>query len=56
MFYTNVVDISDVASTTDAGGPTAVGSLSSVRSKSFLENSVEWAPVVKKYRSLVSML
>jgi len=40
-------------STTDAGGQTAVGSLTSIRSKNFLENSVDWAPVVKKYRALI---
>lgn len=43
----------DVLSTTDPGGQTAVGSLTSVRSKNFLENSVDWAPVVRKYRALI---
>ena len=45
----------DVLSTTDAGGHTAAGSMSSIRSKNFLENSVDWKPVVKKYRSLIDL-
>ena len=29
-----------------------MGSSSSVRSKAFLENSVNWPPIVKRYRNL----
>ena len=49
----SLFDSADVASTTEAGAQTAAGSMSSVRSKNFLENSVDWTPVVKKYRSLI---
>ncbi len=28
------------------------GSLSSLRSKTYLETAIRWAPIVKKYRSL----
>ena len=43
--------ISDATSTTE-NGIGAMGSSSSVRSRQFLENSVNWAPIIKKYRNL----
>ena len=36
----------------DNGHLGGLGSLSSVRSRTFLENAVSWAPIVKKYRGL----
>merc|ERR1712150_114586 len=40
----------EATSTTDLGQ--AMGSSSSVRSRQFLENSVNCAPIIKKYRNL----
>ena len=43
--------ISEATSSTDLG-IAAMGSSSSVRSRQFLENSVNWGPIIKKYRNL----
>ena len=43
--------LSEATSSTDLG-IAAMGSSSSVRSRQFLENSVNWAPIIKKYRNL----
>ena len=37
---------------TTENGQAPVGSSTSVRSRHFLENSVRWGPIIKKYRSL----
>ena len=45
------ISISEATSSTDLG-IAAMGSSSSVRSRQFLENSVNWGPIIKKYRNL----
>ena len=45
------VPFAEVTSSTELGIG-AMGSSSSVRSRQFLENSVNWVPIIKKYRNL----
>ena len=40
----------------EGGGRAPLGSLSSMRSRTFLENAINWRPIVKKYRQLTSTL